>query len=335
MLKFVLKKIFKILQIAVLLIVGFFVYFNLPVKTPENDFDLGVTFSSRYAQDIGLDWREAYLAILDDLGVRKIRVVAYWDLIEREEGKYDFSDVDFQLQEAQKRNAEIVLAIGQKVPRWPECHIPQWAKEDDGKRKEGLIEFVETAVDRYKGNKTIKYWQVENEPFLNFGICPVLDVELLDKEIATVKSKDSRPVIITDSGELSLWVQSARRADVFGTTLYREVYSQKAGGYWKYPIGPNFFKFKQWIIKKFAKQENIIIVELQGEPWIGGWTVDFPLEKQFESMNEEKLEGSVKFARKTGFEEAYLWGAEWWYWLKIKENNPQLWEKSKALFSEY
>ena len=32
----------------------------------QKDINYGVTFSNRYAEDLGLDWRETYLAILDD-----------------------------------------------------------------------------------------------------------------------------------------------------------------------------------------------------------------------------------------------------------------------------
>ncbi len=189
------------------LAICFFVYFNLPVKLPSEKANLGVTFSLRYAQDIGLDWKEAYLAMINDLGVKKVRIPAYWDLIEKEEGEYDFSDLDWQLEEANKNNVEVILAVGQKVPRWPECFIPQWANENDEKRKEKLISFIEKTVFRYKDNPAVSIWQVENEPFLEFGICPALDTDLLDKEIETVKRIDPKKgIMITDSGELSIWI---------------------------------------------------------------------------------------------------------------------------------
>jgi predicted membrane channel-forming protein YqfA (hemolysin III family) len=65
----VLKKILKIigyilgaiLTIALL----FLIYINLPVKQVSDSARIGVTFSSRYAGDIGLDWKQAYIAMLD------------------------------------------------------------------------------------------------------------------------------------------------------------------------------------------------------------------------------------------------------------------------------
>ena len=330
------KKIFKIIGwlilILAILIVILFIYFNIPVKNQNDKAQLGVTFSSRYAEDIGLDWKETYLAMLDDLHVKKVRIPVYWDLVEKVEGQYNFSDIDWQLQEARKRNVEVILAVGQKVPRWPECFIPDWAAVSDSKRKEALLNFIPVVIERYKNDPEIKYWQVENEPFLGFGICPKPDSNLLDQEIASVRKIDeSKKIMTTDSGELSLWVKAAKRADIFGTTMYRNVY--KPGiGYYTYPIGPRFFHFKYGLIKLFAQQENAVVIELQAEPWIAGWTIDAPLSEQFKSMNEAKLKENVSYARKAGFPEIYLWGVEWWYWLKTQKNYPALWDTAKELY---
>ncbi|EKE21930.1 MAG: hypothetical protein ACD_7C00089G0003 [uncultured bacterium] len=331
------KKILKITLFVLLSVVGLivlvFIVLNFPVKNEVKKANLGVTFSMRYASDIGLDWRASYIAMLDDLKVRKVRVPVYWDLVETEKNKYDFSDIDWQLEEAKKRNAEIILTIGQKVPRWPECFVPKWVG-DDQERKAELIEFLKIVVKRYQNNTEVKNWQVENEPFLDFGVCPALDVDLLDREIKTVRQMDnSRPIIVTDSGELSTWIPAAKRADVFGTTMYRNVYKE-GWGYYIYPIGPRFFLIKKWIIDKFAGQKNAIVIELQGEPWVKGWTTNQPVEEQFKSMNEVKLVANVEYAQKSGFDTIYIWGVEWWYWLKDKQNIPVLWDTAREIFQK-
>jgi hypothetical protein len=328
--KIVFKIFFGLVALAALLLI----YFNIPVWSENKEAKLGVTFSSLYSSEIGLNWKENYLAALDDLKVRKIRIPVYWNLTEKESGRYDFSDIDWQIEEAGKRGAEIILVVGQKVPRWPECHIPEWLENDDQKRKEDLLKFVGAVVERYKSRKEIKYWQVENEPFLPFGNCPPLDVELLDKEIALARGIDpTRPVVVTDSGELSFWIEAAKRADIFGTTMYRTIYNKKIG-YFDYPIGPRFFQFKAYLNKILAHQENNIVVELQTEPWISGFTTNMALDEQLKSMDAQKLKDNVIFARQVGFGEIYLWGAEWWYWMKVNQNHPELWDTAKYLFDE-
>lgn len=341
----IIKKIFKFIGLALasilILIILIFIYVNLPASAENTEARIGVTFSSRYAQDINLDWKEAYIAMLDDLKVKNIRLPIYWDLVEKTEGAYDFADIDWQLEQAKKRNAKIILVVGRKVPRWPECFIPKWTGDDTNVQQEKLLAFEDVVVSRYKDNHPeIQNWQVENEPFLDFGVCPTVNnANLLDAEIAKVKSIDTKkPIIVTDSGELSLWLNAAKRADVFGTTMYREVYSSRKVfgrtlGHWRYPIGPNFFKIKQLFIKVFAGQNNAIVIELQGEPWVQGWTTSAPIETQLASMNADVLNDNVQFAKKTGMKEIYIWGVEWWYWMKVHQGNATLWDEAKKIFS--
>ena len=331
----ILKIIGIFLAGSLLVVLGFFLYFNLSGPAPRQDVGLGVTFSSRYATDLGLDWKAAYTAMLDDLGVRKIRIPVYWDLVEQSDGVYDFSDVDWQLEEASKRNAEVILSIGQRVPRWPECHIPGWvsAEGSDTFRQTKLISLLGTIVDRYKGHSEVRMWQVENEPFLSFGVCPAFDRNFFDSELVFVRKADpSRPVLVTDSGELSTWYNAAKRGDVFGTTMYRMIYSPKAGGYFTYPIGPNFFRFKGWIAGLLSGQEHFIVIELQGEPWANGWVGTLPLDEQFRTMNEDLLRKNIEYAQRVQYPEIYLWGVEWWYWLKEKKDYPALWDTAKEIF---
>jgi hypothetical protein len=325
---------YTLLAIVTIILLAF-AYFNLPGPSPREDVKFGMTFSSRYAESLGLDWWETYIALLDDMGVKKLRLPVYWDLAEKEKGEYDFSDLDWQLVEAEKRGAEVILVLGQRVPRWPECHIPTWANESEEKRKSALLNFMGRTVNRYKNNPTVLMWQVENEPFLVFfGVCPKFDKNFLDQEIALVKSLDpNRKVLTTDSGELSLWYSAAKRGDVFGTTLYRHIY--KSGvGYFTYPIGPNFFKTKEWLVRLFTNQENFIVIELQAEPWTSQWITDVPLPEQFRTMDETKLKENADYAKRVGFPEVYLWGGEWWYWLKVKKNYPAVWETGRELFQE-
>ena len=37
-------------------------------------------------------------------------------------------------------------------------------------------------------------------------------------------------------------------------------------------------------------------------------------------------------ARRVGFSEAYLWGVEWWYWLKETKGEPAVWDTARELF---
>lgn len=335
-----LRGLFRGVKILFLLVIilasGVLVYSNLPAPKAREDVTVGVTFSYRQAEALGLDWKETYTAILDDLGARHIRIPVYWDTAEPQENEFDYSVVDWELQEAAKRGAEVILVVGQRVPRWPECHIPGWVPDDAPLRESALLDFIDKTIDRYKNLQEITVWQVENEPFLSFfGECPPLEKTFLDTEIDHVRRTDpSRPILITDSGELSLWYDAAKRGDIFGTTLYRDIYKEGVG-YYRYPIGPNFFRLKRWIVERLTGQKHFIVAEMQAEPWGPGWIGDMPLGEQFKTMNEYQLRETFDYAREIGFGEVYMWGAEWWYWLKTEKQYPNVWSEAKDIFKEF
>jgi hypothetical protein len=335
--KHILLKVAKIFGIALLsvIIVALLIlaYVNLPVKTPKVPFTLGMTFSWVYSEEIGLDWQEVYTAMLDDLTVRKIRVPVYWHYIEETEGEYRWDRLDWQVAEAEKRDAKLTIAMGRKVPRWPECFIPEWAKEDTEKRQEHLLLLIQETINRYKDSPAVERWQIENEPFLAYGHCPPFDIAFFDRELAVAREADpTREILTTDSGELSLWIPAAARGDVFGTTMYRNVYTQEYGA-WEYPVGPRFFQVKKWLAGIFSGQDDFIVIELQGEPWLESATVDFPIEDQLAHTDADRVVENVNFARQGGFTEIYLWGVEWWYWVMKNHDNSSLWDTARSLYN--
>ncbi len=166
-------------------------------------------------------------------------------------------------------------------------------------------------------------------------MCPRPNARLLDKEISLVKSLDNRPILITDSGEIGDWVRARRRGDVFGTTMYRIIW-KKGLGYFRYPLPPTWFQFKNIISGIISgglfKHQKVIVIEMQAEAW-GPYTIPFiTLDEQFKSMDFDKFKSAISYSKRTGFNDIYLWGDEWWYWLKTTQNHPEFWEYAKKLF---
>ncbi len=300
----------------------------------KDELNYGVTFSKKQAQNLNLNWKNLYLDILVDLNVSKIRIPAYWDEVETENNKYYFDDINWQINEAFKNNAEIILTIGGRLPRWPECHFPSWTDNmNKTERESEVLSYIETTIEKYKDRKNIIAWQIENEPFLShFGDCPDLDSSFLDKEIELAKKLDNRPIIITDSGELSIWIPAAKRGDWFGTTMYRDTYSKNLNRYIHYPIQPGFFRFKKNLTNIFASPKKWIVIELQAEPWGPKPYQDLSQSERDKTMSLKKFKEIIEFSSQTGFDEFYLWGVEWWAWEKKYNNNPSLWEEAKKLF---
>ena len=329
------KKILKsgLIILAILLFISCCYLFIGQAPQPEK-INWGVNFSQKQAEALGLDWRETYSALLDDLGAKKIKIATHWDLLEPKKDEYIFEDLDQQIEKAEGSSAKILLAIGMKTPRWPECHIPEWAKPlEKGEQQKEVLELIEKIVSRYQESEAINIWQVENEPFFPFGDCPWSDKEFLGKEISLVKSLDlkNRQVLISDSGEGSFWFAAAKMGDIVGSTMYRKVWFRQIESYVSYPLPPVFYWRKANLIDKFFDKE-VICVELQAEPWGPKLIQDISLTEQEKTMNLKRFKENIEFAKNTGLDTFYLWGGEWWYWLKEKEQKPEIWQEAQNLF---
>jgi len=316
------------------LAIVFIAYFFVGFARPAKKITWGVDFSVKQTDFLELDAKETYLAILDDLKAKNVKISVNWDSIENEKGKYDFSDLDWQMREAEKRNVNIILAVGMKVPRWPECHLPQWAWDlnKDGQQQE-ILKMLDVVVSRYKDSPSLSGWQVENETFFNFGACPWTDPDFLRKEISFVKEKDGKhPVMVTDSGELSFWLRaSSTNADILGVTTYRKVWQQQLHTYMSYFLPPVFYQRRAAIAENvFGKK--VIGAELQAEPWCANSIMNSSLEEQEKTMNLEQFKENVEFAKNTGIDTFYFWGPEWWYYMKTVHNDPSIWNEAKKLF---
>ncbi len=321
------KKVIIILGIflAVIFIGAYLILRTIPPKEPEI---FGVTFSEPFAKELGLDWQKVYESIFKDLGIRFMRIPIYWPIVEPEENKLFFDDVDWQLEKAKEYDAKVILVIGRKVPRWPECFEPDWAKSlSEEKKQELILKMIENVVRRYDSFPAVSTWQVENEPFLPFGNCPMASAKFLDEEIAAVKKISNKPIIVSDSGEFGTWFGAAKRADIFGSTLYRYVWN-RIFGYMTYPLPPAFFRLKQGLLKLFVGEKPMIVVELQAEPWTPRALRDISIEEQFIYFNPARFREILEYTKKTGFDTFYFWGVEWWYWLK-NNGYSEMWDIAK------
>lgn len=328
------KKIVSLFVLIVLISFYFISSYASKIENPE----YGVSFNTVYARELGLNWKEVYDSLFDDLHIQKVRLAAHWNMVEPKDGEYNFSEMDYQVQKAQENNVEIIFAAGKRLPRWPECHVPDWAlnlsKEE---QEEKILEYIASVVNRYKTYDMISTWQVENEAFLSVyatSHCYNFDKEFLNKEIALVKSLDqkNRPILITDSGELSTWRKSFFAGDIFGTTMY--VYSwNKVIGEFRNPFLPGFYSFRENIWQFFGNKKETIIAELALEPWLDKPVIHEKTEIQIRRMSPEKFDTVIEFAKRTGMKTQYLWGAEWWYYMKL-QGEDWYWNRAEELFNK-
>lgn len=299
---------------------------------------LGVTYIADYAESLGLNSKQTFIAILDDLNVKQLRLVSYWSDIESTQGTYDFTQLDWQFQQAKSHGAVVSLAIGLRQPRWPECHIPSWASNESVNVWQPQLEqFMVAVINRYKAYPNLVSYQLENEFFNAFGDCTNFDRSRLASELALVKKLDSsHPVIISRSDNYAGFSLRQPLPDEIGISVYRRVWdAQISHRYAQYPFPSWYYGFLAGTQKLLTGKDSIIH-ELQAEPWPpnGKNITDISLAEQNKSFDAKQLTERVKFAENTGIKTIDLWGAEYWYYRSTVLHDPSVWTAAKQVFSD-
>ncbi len=302
-------------------------------KHADEPLTIGTTFIAPYAEYYGLDAKDTMQAIIDDLGIRRFRLVSYWDRIEPVNGQYDWEELDWQFDKIEQAGGTVSLAIGLRQPRWPECHWPQWAKDEPQTVwQPQLYEFMTQVIERYKDRPSLVSYQLENEYFLDvFGDCPDHSRERLVEEYNLVKGLDpNTPVIVTRSNNaLPSWPVGEPRADMIGASIYKRVWDGTVTKrYFEYPLPPWFYALLAGGAE-LTTGRNTFIHEMQTEPWAPIGMTNATIEEQDKSLSAEDLPERIQYGVDTGMRTIDLWGVEWWYWRKMKLNDPSVWEAGK------
>jgi hypothetical protein len=309
-----------------------FMHRNTPIQ-------LGVTFIPRYASYLGVEPQQTLKAILQDLKPTHVRLVSYWDDIEKTPGVYDFSQLDWQFAMAQEYNTKVTLAIGLRQPRWPECHMPVWQLNQSKDVWYPELKKVMTAtINRYQTQPVLESYQLENEYFLDvFGECPDFSRDRLIDEYNLVKSLDSdHKLIVSRSNNAMGFPINEPRPDEFGVSVYKRVWDKTlTKRYVEYPFPGWFYGFLAGG-GQIITGKDMIIHELQAEAWAPD-SYDIktaPVSELYKSMNPERLANRFEYAEASGIKRIDLWGVEWWYSMKMTRGEPGLWDTARDEFQQ-
>lgn len=297
----------------------------------RNKHQYGVSFSIKQCRNFELEWRPVLHALVSDLGVRRFRLMSYWDELEKKPGKIDFKNLDAQIALIKKAGGEVTLCLGARQPRWPENHWPDWAWNlPRSERNERLLEFIESVVRHYKSERAIVSYQLENEALLtNFGLRPDTDRQRLRQEFELIRRLDSKtPIIMTTS---TSWGIPIRRPipDTVGFSYYQVLYSN--GSYGRSFHRPWLDRIRAGLIRIIHGKPSFIH-ELQAEPWGPRNIWEMDVIEQDKSMSLDQLRENLRQAQSTGKYPIDLWGAEWWYWRKKHLKDDSVWKEMQELF---
>ncbi len=329
-----LKQFGLILLVLVLLIASLAIFLTLPLTPKKNPTaKLGITYSVLAAEALGLDAKKAFSTILNELNPDIVRLPVYWNLLEPTKGEYQWDFIDAQLERVKETETEVILAIGHKLPRWPECHLPEWIEEETV--DQDLERLVTAIVTKYKDHPNLYAWQVQNEVLFTFGECPEWSGsrKRLKKLISLVKELDPKHKVTTsDSGELSLWAKtSTLPIDALSISLYRVAYNPNHD-YFYWPVNPYYYKLHAALVKPFVPE--LIISELQMEPWGPAPVQQLDLAEVYKSFSPFHFDERIEFAQQTGATTILTWGVEWWYYMKEVQQEPIYWEKAVNQFNQ-
>jgi hypothetical protein len=301
--------------------------------------EYGFTFAPRYAVSLGLEPKEAYVFLLDELKPASVRIPIYWDEAQPEKEVLDLDLIKWLIKEAEKRDVSVVLALGHTLFRAPECYAPPWANSlDEAAFKKALLSFIKRSVYQLSGFEAVEAWQLENEHNLSFfhPWCRLISDEFLKEEIELVRKTDpkQRPIVITFGGPSrvgTFWQKPIEFGNIFAVSFFNKSWNQYV------PLYLNPFITRNFLMERAAADrlgKQFWISEMQAEPWPPMSLSEAPPEVANESMNPQELEKKLRQLEKWGgAERIYFWGVEWWY-KELLEGRPEMIEEGKEIFHQ-
>jgi hypothetical protein len=328
--------------------------FEWPAKASAGEPLYGADFSCRQAEWLGEDCRAAYTALLDQLAVKHVRLSAYWDEIEPRPGVYDFSSIDWQIDEAAQRGVGVTLTVGIKGQRAPEFYVPDWALAGrhiaDGSSPADYpdivassLAYVRATVEHESNRNAIEVWQVDNEPYVHFWRTAhdwSLPSWFVVEEANAIRQSDptQRPLLITHASWLSTdrtWRQILKTADIVGEAVYTKRQRGPLASNYLFPfqLGPLTPNLPGQEAAATRLGKSVWISELQAEPFEAPWVELKGAGCDYPTISPELLRNNLALADRSGVERAYLWGAEWWYYCLTQKGDPSMWEAARQAFA--
>jgi hypothetical protein len=299
----------------------------------------GLNFSHREAERLGLDWSEAFEAVLIHLRPGILRLSIYWDEATPSPGEFEFDQMHSLLDRAQARNSRVLLTLGFKPQRHPAYYPPAWLRSDgaeaaqpgQGRLAANLLMMLERAVALFADYDAIDGWELEHLPFLDPGRQPSgwnISRPLLMRALGVVREVDPRhrAVVLSHPGARLFekgWREALVAADVLGCTLNASL--PESGG------APTFDDRFRRRLMLFQLGVQAQLSRRFGRPlWIT--ELDAPSERWWKIYGPE--DGSFRLLQSianAGVERVYLRGAE--EWLTMRERGrPEAWDGARRLF---
>jgi hypothetical protein len=291
-----------------------------------------------------------------------VRLAAHWNRLEPARGAFDPSDLDWQIDAAERAGKQLILGLGAlKNFGYPEFFVPKHhlptplpegklvTEESHPELLAAALAFVARVVDRYRDHDSVIAWQVEHEAVDPLGMEHSwrLATSFVEEEIAAVRRLDpDRPIVLNgflpmslpvalfqwwrtrDQGDSLTLAQSM--ADIVGVDLYPCHALAAAGGYGFYMgAGERAWnhRSRRLLAPKAVKGQRMMITEGQAEPWESVTVPPNALGRAMASCPPERVienyNRCMRWARQTGSTlDAYLFWGAE-YWLLRQQGGDE------------
>lgn len=182
-------KLYYLFRYLLILIASFF--FFSPTYALDNDMSVGMVITLQ----------DKDLSLYQELGVKWLRLGSLpWEIIEPQQGRFDFDRLDELVNEAKSRGITLVVTIN-AISSWGSSGRIQKTGTYHSSSFPGDINayktFLTKLVTRYKDS--IKYWQIGNEPNTPafWSGTPKEYIELLKISYETIKKASPESQILT------------------------------------------------------------------------------------------------------------------------------------------
>lgn len=181
------------------------------------------------------DMREV-CAKLEKMQLNTVLVPAYWDLVEPEEGKFDFTLIDGTIELARKHNLKVVFLWFGAWKNSMSCYAPLWFKQDYKKYPRAYTKARKPLEIASSFSENV--CQADNRAFSQ-----------LMKHIAAVDKEDGTVIMVQIENEIGM-LEDARDYSKEADALFKEQVPELLMEY----LTKNKKDLHAWLLNKWEKQ---------------------------------------------------------------------------------
>jgi len=291
-------------------------------------------------------------AILDGTGAKHVRISVVWSEVEPQPGVYNFSVIDAELARAQQSGAKVLLGIGIKAQRSPEFYIPDWVSakvtlvpgeviSSNPYLASQALAMVAAVTAHVAASPAIEAWAADNEPYVPSARTEdwTLSRPFVRAEEAAIKSNDPAHRIVSINHAQHFvfdrhWEDALADSDALGVSIYPFRNYEILGHNFVVPIleiGPLAPNYAAQARAAHAAGKPFWITEMQAEPWTDTDLRLISPQHPSPNLTPQKFQQSIDYARRTGADRVYLWGAEWWLYERDHFGDSRWWDMARAV----